>query len=512
MQTLLERLPRPEATVTDQERVDQLLASVVDDTPSPWKYLPEAAHHPERDPSYLTEVDEICAVARAMGRHLMPWQYKALEVATEYRLDSFGLRRYHYGTVLITVPRQSGKTDLTVPLQVHRALTRTDPAAVWYTAQTGQDARKRMMEFLERVEESLLQLLLSSSRSNGAEGVKVRGKPGAHVTRFSPTFSALHGEHPHLVTMDEVWHFTKELGDALIGAIEPSQITLGSRAQMWMVSTMGTVASEWMNDYVDHGRAGDNPDLCYIEYSIPEGADPFDPKSWWLFHPALGNTIAEEDLAKRARSAQESAARRATWLRAYCNTLVASDGTLVDLAVWDDLAIDVEPPENTSEITLGIEVAPRNAAAAVSAAWTDARTGRPCVRIVHQAPGTSWLVPYVDDLAGQWGSPLAADSAGPSSRFVKALEDLGHDIRTLSMAEYGQATEALLDYAGADEVLIHDGSDELRAQMAGAEVRRSNGVRRFSRDGAVPTPALIGGAVALYAHEHPEVPTQTLLI
>lgn len=505
MQTILERLPRPEVS-TDGEAVDALLASTQDDSPSPFIVLPEAAHHPERDPAYLSEGWEIELVARAMGRTLMPWQRKALDVMTEYQLDSAGHRRYHYTTCLVTVPRQSGKTDLTIPLQVHRAITRGGPASCWYTAQSGQDARKRIMDLIERVEGTLLRLLFTSTRSNGAEGVRVTEMPGAHVTRFSPTFSALHGEHPHLVTMDEVWHYSKELGDALLGAVEPGQITLGSRAQLVLISTMGTVSSDWMNEYVERGRSGTDPDLCYIEYSLPDDADPFDPEAWARFHPALGNTIAVEDLAKRARAAQDDPARRATWLRAYCNRLVAADGSLFDLALWDDLAMQLDAPA-PADMAVAFEIAPGNAAAAVVAGWTDERTGRPAVHIVHQAPGTDWLIPFLDrDLPAALGQtvPLVADGAGPAARFVTKLQDMGHEVRTLTMSEFGQACEAVLSYAGTDETLIHDGSDELRAQAAAVEVRTSNGVRRFSRDSPRPVPALIGAAVALYAHEHPE--------
>ncbi|MDO5633288.1 MAG: terminase large subunit [Micrococcus sp.] len=507
MQSILARLPRPAADA-DAGMIDALLSSTTDDTPSPFTVLPNAAHHPERDPAWLSEADEIAQVARAMGRHLMPWQYRALDVATQYKLDA-GHRRYRYTTVMITVPRQSGKTDLTIPWQIHRSITRGGPAAVWYTAQSGQDARKRIMDLIERVEGTLLRLLFTASRSNGAEGVRARDLVGSHVTRFSPTFSALHGEHPHLVTMDEVWHYSKELGDALLGAVEPGQITLGSRAQTVLISTMGTVNSDWMNAYVDKGRAAVDGDLCYIEYSLPDEADPFDPSAWWQFHPALGNTIAEEDLARRARDAESDPAKRATWLRAYCNRVVSSDGSLFDLALWDDLAMEIPAPE-PGTFAVAFEVAPGNAAAAVVAGWTDARTGRPCVRIIHQAPGTDWLIPYLDQtLPAELGVPatqvpLTADGAGPSARFVTKLQEMGHEVRTLSMAQFGQACEAVLAAAGTDESLIHDGSDELRAQAAAVEVRTSNGVRRFSRESPRPVPALIGAAVALWSHEHPE--------
>lgn len=471
-----------------------------------FQHLPPAAHHPVRDPTWHTEVQEIARVALLMGRTLMPWQWKALEVATEYRLDSLGRRVYRYGVILITVPRQSGKTTLTGPLQVHRALTRGGPAAVWYTAQSGQDARKRMVELIELVEDSKLRAVLTSQRSNGAEGLRVPSMPGCHVTRFSPTFSALHGEHPHLVTMDEIWHYSRELGEALLGAADPAQITLGNRAQILLTSTMGTLESEFMNRLVETGRAGTDPNLCYIEYSLPEGLEPFDPDSWWRFHPALGNTIAVEDLATRAEKSRDDPAKRATFLRAYCNRLTASTDSLIDLAVWDDLAEQLPAPDRDA-VTLALEVSPGNDSAAIVAAWRDAATGRPAVRIVHQAPGVSWLPGEAQRLAEEWGAPLAADGGGPVGRVVAKLRELGQEIRTLTMGEYGQACEGFLDAAAVERTLVvppHPGSDALRSQVAAVEVRTSNGVRRFSRDDSPrPIPALIAAAVALHAHDNP---------
>ena len=152
MQTVLERLPRPETV--DSSALDELAAVVEPPDANPFTALPDAKHHPARDESWLSEGEEIAALNRARGRHLMPWQRKAIDVATEYRLDDQGRRCYRYTEVVITVPRQSGKTDVVGPVQLHRAISRGEPTACWYTAQTGADARKRMMDLIQFVEES----------------------------------------------------------------------------------------------------------------------------------------------------------------------------------------------------------------------------------------------------------------------------------------------------------------------------------------------------------------------
>lgn len=475
--------------------------------------LPTAAHHPERDLTWRTEGREIARTARLLGVQLMPWQRKAVDVATEYRLDSFGRRHYRYTRVLITVPRQSGKTTLVGPVQLHRIMTRPRSQA-FFTAQTGQDAKKRMKSLIEMVENGPAKPLFKTHLAAGAEGLSVPGNSSS-LTRFSPTLSALHGETPLLVSFDEIWKYSRELGTALLGAASPGQITYGDLAQIWMISTMGTLDSEFMNEWVEAGRAGSDPRLCYIEYSMPEGMDPYDPRTWWTFHPALGNTITEEALQ------DETGLDRSEWLRAYCNRLTESARTAVDLDVWDDLHEDVDAPPRSS-VAISFEVAPDNAAAAVLAGWRDENTGRPCVHVVHQAPGTAWLVDYLADLVAHWQpAAIAADGAGPVGRFVEELnaklaelhEQLEdglpehlREVLTLGVHDFGAACMTLLAAARDERTLVHDGSAALRDAVAALEVRTTNGVTKFSRDHSPrPIAAVIGAAVALWAHAHQPV-------
>ncbi|MDO5618027.1 terminase large subunit domain-containing protein [Kocuria sp.] len=464
-------------------------------------HLPPATHHPARDPSWLTEGGEIARVAGLMGVELMPWQRKAVDVATEYRLDASGQRRYRYREVIITVPRQSGKTTLVGPVQCHRVMTRPRSSA-FFTAQTGKDARKRMGALIDLVVASPARYLFKPVRAAGGSGLLVPGN-GASLLHFAPTKSALHGETPWLVTFDEFWKYDTDLGTALEGAASPGQITLGSRSQLWWISTKGTADSTFMNDKL--AAAADDPTMCVIEYSAPDGADVYDPATWWRYHPALGNTIAEEDIQRETRLP------KAEFIRAYANRLVLAETTLIDLDDWDALASPwEEPPADTSEVTLAFEAAPDNAAAAVVAAWRN-DTGHQVIRTVHSAPGTAWLVPFASELATAWGVELVCDGAGPVARHATDLEDRGHTVRRLTMAEFGQASEGLISAARDDQTIRHvpvttetgEAVDAFRDEIAAAQVRTTNGVARLSRDhSSRPIPNLIAAAVGAYAHDH----------
>lgn len=478
-------------------------------------HAPAPAYSPVRDPSWLTEGEEIARVAQLLGIELMPWQRHVVDVATEYRLDAAGQRYYHYRTVVVSVPRQSGKTTLMTPVRVHRIMTRPG-IDCFSTAQTGKAARDRILKMVETVETSPLAPLFRSLRSNGAEGLKVLGT-NSKVIRFSPVTGALHGETPWLVDFDEIWRYSEELGDTLLGGARPAMITLGARAQVWMVSTKGTAASTFMNRYVKAGEEGTDPSLAYFAWQAPAGADVDDPATWWQFHPALGNTITEEDLAAEMYADSVSYSER---IRAYMNLMTISSEAIIPAETWDAEAVEPAGPRPTlAEVAVGIEVAASGTCAAVVAAWRDT-DGAPCIRVLHQAPGTSWVAPFVTSLHQRHGvGRVFADDAGPVRRITDQLHPLTSDeppavpMRRLTLAERQTADLTLLTAARDDGTLKHDGSTVLAQAVAAAQLRVTNGVERFDRDRSNgPIPSLIGASVALWGADHPDQVGDTIQV
>ena len=476
-----------------------------------FEHAPAPAYSPTRDESYLSEGAEIARVARLLGIELMPWQRHVADIATEYRLDAFGRRCYRYRTVVVTVPRQSGKTTLMTPVRVHRIMTRPGIDA-FSTAQTGKAARDRIIKMIEQVETSPLAPLFRSLRSNGAEGLKVNGT-NSRVVRFSPVSGALHGETPHLVDFDEIWRYGEDLGDMLLGGARPAMITLGARAQVWMVSTKGTAASTFMNRYIEAGENGTDPTLAYFAWQMPAGADMDDPATWWKFHPALGNTIGEDDLAAEMYAEGMSHNER---VRAYMNLITTVTDSIIDGGAWAALADDDADrvPPALGDCGIGIEVAAGNTCAAVVAGWWD--EGTPVLRVLHQAPGTSWVAGYLRHLRDAYGvTEVAADDAGPVRRITDDLHPYGDDpgdaelpVRRLTLADRSTADLDLLAAARDERTLKHDGSRVLAQAVAAAQLRTNNGVERIDRDKSLgPVPSLIAGSVALWHAEHREQPT-----
>ncbi|WP_165217248.1 terminase TerL endonuclease subunit [Schaalia sp. ZJ1691] len=467
-------------------------------------HAPPPAFSPERDTEYLSEGEEIARVAHLLGLELMPWQKHVADIATEYTLDDEGNRIYHYKTVLVTVPRQSGKTTLMTPVRLHRIMTRPGIDA-FSTAQTGKAARDRILKMVETVETSPLAPLFKSLRSNGAEGLQVRSTR-SRLVRFSPVAGAIHGETPYFVDLDEIWKFTAELGDTLLGGIRPSMITLGNRAQIWMVSTKGTAQSDFMNRYIEAGEKGTDHSLAYFAWQMPDGADPDDPATWWRFHPALGNTISEDTLREDMYADGMTYGER---IRAYMNLITTTQDAIIPAETWDDMKAEPAPPA-LSDVAVGVEVAAGGTCAAVVAAWrTD--NSHPHVHVLHQAPGTAWVAPYLENLHTHHGVEwVAADDGGPVRAITDALAPLDESkpetvpVRRLSLPQRQTADVTLLTAARDEQSLTHDGSQALAQAVAAAQLRTSNGVERIDRDKSLgPVPALIAASVALWAYDHP---------
>lgn len=245
------------------------------------------------------------ATAARLGLELMPWQADLADVALEHVAGKLS-----YRDVEITVPRQSGKTTLMLTAIVHRLLASSDQVAA-YGAQTRLAARSKLFDTLwPMIRRSDLATMFRLVRATGQESLRCSN--GSRLVLLSAEESAGHGETLDLVVLDECW----AMSAATEQAARPAMATRRN-AQMWMLSTAGTMKSEWWRQKVEGGRlASQTADArtAYFEWSAGPDTDVFDSSQWWDFMPALGHTIDEEvvrtDMA--IMPVQE-------WRRAYAN-------------------------------------------------------------------------------------------------------------------------------------------------------------------------------------------------
>lgn len=461
-----------------------------------------AAYATPRNPDRETIGGRIARTSKLLGKPPMPWQAQVYDVAGELLEDG----SLAYEIVIVTVPRQAGKTTLVGPVQIDRAM-HSPGSRLFYTAQSGKDARKRFEDLANLIKGSPLAAFTRFRWSAGDMGCTFHNLASINV--FAPTLDALHGETPPLVVFDEFWKHDELLGDALLeGAVIPAQMTLAGRRQVWLISTAGTALSTFMRKWVERGRRSIETggrewgNIAYFEWSKPDGADPYDPDVLAAFHPAVGYTVTVDELLQISTTVS-----RAEWLRAFCNVWLETANPLFSDEEWSGLERALEVPSRR-DVTVTYEVAPEDAAGIIVASWIDS-SGAPCSRVLHSAPGTTWMHDLIVRIHREWKpAMLGADDGGPTRRLTDQLRrTLGDDaVTTLGGRDFATACEAWLT-AVRDRQLKHDGSRSFSSAVSHLALKRVGDVTRFSRfESTGPIVAVIASAVGIWLATHKTAP------
>ena len=234
-----------------------------------------------------TLAPQAASVARKLGLNLLPWQRMVLSVALERARG-----RPAYRDVIVSVPRQSGKSTTVLALIVWR-MTEFPGSRVMYGAQTRTAARLKMLEsWWPRLVASPYAADLRLFRGFGNETISHAN--GSVLQLLSASESAGHGETVDLAVIDEAWVHR----DAHVEqAVRPAMVTRKD-AQLWALSTAGTWRSEWWKGKLDAGRAaaemGVDAGVCCFDWSAPADANPADPATWRACMPALGRLADEK--------------------------------------------------------------------------------------------------------------------------------------------------------------------------------------------------------------------------
>jgi phage terminase large subunit-like protein len=223
----------------------------------------------------------VARTAKDLGIPLLPWQRLVLSVA----LERAG-RRPAYRDVLVSVPRQSGKSSMALALIIWRLLAAPDQL-VLYSAQNRVAARRKLLHtWWPRLARSPLGDRFSLFRGFGNEMLSADN--GSRLELLSATESAGHGETTDLVVIDEAWVHQDA---AVEQSIRPTMSTRGD-AQLWAMSTAGTPRSVWWRGKLDTGRTsadlGVTSGACLLEWAAASDDDPTDEQVWWATMPALG--------------------------------------------------------------------------------------------------------------------------------------------------------------------------------------------------------------------------------
>jgi phage terminase large subunit-like protein len=371
-------------------------------------------------------------MSAALGLPFMPWQDDVAAVAGEMVLDDItGLWVPAYPEVIVTVPRQSGKTTVVLSAEMDRMFNWGRLQHVVYTAQTGTAARRKFVkDQLPLIRRSKYhRQVLQYHRAADNTGLTCRND--STLTVWATSDDAGHGSTVDLGVLDEI--FADE-DDRREQATIPAMATRAD-AQKLITSTAGTVKSQLLDRKQAAGRhavdTGRTDGIAYFEWSAVEGDDPGDPNTWRKCMPALGYTITE----RTVRQAYDTMPL-AEFMRAWLNipNRKGSD-RVIPKGVWDAVCVpDFGGVTLGDDFVFGVDGTPDQSAATIVAADG---TGR--VEVVEHRAGTGWIQDRLVELAGRYQTPVAVDRKGPVGYVIEALRNSLVNVVEYDTSTYGYA-------------------------------------------------------------------------
>lgn len=382
----------------------------------------------------------------------MPWQETIADIALELNPDGTPV----YRELNVLVPRQCGKTTLCLAYELHRALLWGSPQTVGYTAQTGWDARRKLIDDQVPIIESstLGSTVKRVYRGAGMEAIHFRN--GSRIDVMPSTPTAGHGRVVSLGVIDEAF---ADIDDRREGSLLPAMATKRD-AQLFVISTAGTMESLYLKRKVEQGRAmveaGIDEGTAYFEYSAGEDDDIDDPRTWQATIPALGFTI-DESVIRHARSTMTEGEFRRAML---CQWTVIDDAAIPAKYVQRVLDAATVP---AGALTFGIDVAMDRSWAAIS---VSDETGR--VELIEHREGVTWVVDRALQLYRKHRGALVVDGYSPANSLVDRLETGGIPVTRYTLRDMIAACGIFYDAVLDDAIRIRP-HPSLEAAVAAAK-------------------------------------------
>lgn len=397
----------------------------------------------------------------------MPWQQAAADVACEF--DPVTMHNA-FGIVVVSVPRQAGKTYWESNIADHRCIT-TPNARVWITMQNGKTVDSWMRE--EHHEQLGRSAAFAGkwTKVRRAGEVGVKWHHGSSFYTFPPNRDALHSKQGDDVFVDEAWAHNAQVGAEIRQAVRPTMATRrGSR--LFVVSTMGDDASVYFDDYVELGRAslGDPyARVCFIDYGIGEDDDPDDLDVIAAHHPAYGYTLDRQSLVDaHTEFMADPKLGVSGWARAYGNRPTRSRTAAIPPGRWTAAARPlVDVPARAG---IGLSAAPGGTRAAVAAGWRGTLTppdrepeDAAFVDVLWTGKPNRELPQLLADLCRRNDVPLTVNRGSMGAlEIVDAVAKLDDapEVRWLNLGEYTAAC-GMFERGILDDQLHHFNDPEL---------------------------------------------------
>lgn len=444
-----------------------------------------------------------------MGRPLLPWQEVAVIRAGELRPDG----RLRFRIVVLLVARQNGKTEILAVLPAYWLAIDEVPMVLGMstTVSYAQESWRKTRDLIQAstdpglVEQRGARARDWTRKTNGQEELWLRN--GGRYKIAASNDEGGRSLTVHRLMMDEARHTKYEAWEAAEGATDAVE-----DAQIWVTSNAGDAESELLIDLRKRAldSIGDpDTDICLLEWSAHEDADPADPEALLQANPATGHTGKSLDRLIRAAEAAKRTGGKAlnTFKVNYLCQWVSIESVAIDAQGWRNCSdtADLAPDQRRSVFVL--DVAPGETHATLMAGWPLA-DGRVRVRVVQTWDDTRTVVADVRKLVAELKPrKFGWLPTGPSAAYAANLADrrkagrFGWPPPGVEVEEIrGELTATCMGFAAEVKAgrIAHPDDPLLNEQVGAAEPLKRGDGWVFSRKGDGNVDAVYAAAGAAF--------------
>jgi Terminase large subunit, T4likevirus-type, N-terminal len=428
-----------------------------------------------------SKADEAVAMARSTGLVLDPWQERFLEAAMGTQKGSWAASQ-----VVLLVARQSGKTQVTAVRAVWEVVHAPDRTVVYtsHLFKSDREAFRACRRLLEH--EVFAHFEPVFYRSNGNEAIELNN--GSRIQFLARKGGSGRGFTAHLLVLDEAF----DLDEETYADLTPSTVA-AEDSQTWVVSSAPHPNSEVLRRVCGRGRAGEDPFVCYWEFSAADDAPADSLEAWRQANPGLGLRIMTDDIASRFADMP-----RATFEREFLSRWSVDDSpSPFPPGSWDALVYQGHL-DMVGTPCFSVDVTPaRDHSTIAFAANTDA--GRPLVEVVETQRGTSWVVPKLQEILERYrGAKVIVDRSAWAASLADDIRAANLAVHETDASEVSTAAGQFLE-ATLEQKFFHRGDPRLTSAVEGSRQRPIG--ERWGWDRKIPTvdvSPLIAASLALW--------------
>lgn len=273
------------------------------------------------------------------GKNMLLEDWQSFIITTVFGWLHAETKLRRFNTVYIECPRKNGKSTLSAPVALYLLAADKEPGAEIYSAATGREQAKIVWEDAKRMVDRSQPLREALGVETSAHSVFIRSTASSFKALSRDQQGNLDGLNIHGAIVDEL-HGHKDRG-----VWDVIETATGARAQplVWAITTAGSNRAgicyeqqAYVRKILDNVHQDDT--YFGVIFTIDDGDDPFDPKTWAKANPNYGISVSPEDLARKASKAQQMAAAQNNFLTKHLNVWVNADTAWMNMQAWDKCA------------------------------------------------------------------------------------------------------------------------------------------------------------------------------